>query len=111
MDHSRHTLTLTGSGKDRTRAFAAAMGQVQSSVAAQVTGVCFRVEPEELTVVSAAEHRWTERFLGVLFPRQRSRFEITLRVRARVAALDLDGVDFPVHEERLTPTQHLLHMR
>ncbi|MFE6160697.1 DUF4312 family protein [Streptomyces sp. NPDC056486] len=111
MKQSRHTLRLTGSGPTREKAFATAIGQVQSTVGKRTDGVCFRVEPLELEVVSAAEHRWTERFLGLLFPRTRQRFEITLRVEVQVASLDLDAVDFTVREERLSPLQHALHMR
>ncbi|MEU6840461.1 DUF4312 family protein [Streptomyces sp. NPDC046716] len=111
MKQSRHTLRLSGSGPTREKAFATAIGQVQSEVAKRTDGVNFRVEPLELDVVSAVEHRWTERFLGLLFPRTRQRFEITLRVEVQVASLDLDAVDFTVREERLSSLQHALHMR
>lgn len=111
MRRTRHTLHLTGSGPTRERAFAAAMAQVQHAVGERTTGVCFRVEPVDLEVVSAVEHRWTERFLGVLFPRRRAGYELTLRIEVRAAALDLDAVDFSVREERLSPLQHALHMR
>ncbi|MFJ8749629.1 DUF4312 family protein [Streptomyces sp. NPDC102441] len=111
MDTSEHTLRLTGAGPTKERAFGAAMRQVQSAATGKGDGVAFRVEPVALEVLSAAEHRRTERFLGVLFARRRVHFEITVRVRVRVTSLDLDSVDFAVREEKLTPTQHLLHMR
>ncbi|MFI5665086.1 DUF4312 family protein [Streptomyces sp. NPDC051684] len=111
MKQTRHTLRLTGSGPTRDKAFATAIGQVQAAVDKKTDGVCFRVEPLELDVVSAVEHRWTERFLGLLFPRTRQRFELTLRVEVQVASLDLESVDFAVREERLSPVQHALHMR
>jgi len=108
---TRHTLRLTGSGPTREKAFAAAMRQVQQAVGERTDGVCFRVEPVRLTVLSAVEHRWTERFLGLLFPRKRSRFELTLRIDVRAFALDVDGLHFSVREEQLTPLQHVLQMR
>ncbi|WP_306321978.1 MULTISPECIES: DUF4312 family protein [unclassified Streptomyces] len=111
MKQTRHTLRLTGSGPTRDKALATAIGQVQATVDKLTDGVCFRVEPLELEVVSAVEHRWTERFLGLLFPRTRKRFELALRVEVQVASLDLESVDFTVREERLTPLQHALHMR
>ncbi|MFG7942245.1 DUF4312 family protein [Streptomyces cacaoi] len=111
MNHTRQVLRLTGSGPSRHKAFADAMAQVQRAAGERAPGVCYRVEPVDLQVVSAVEHRWTERFLGLLFARTRSRFELTLRIEVRVAALDLDGLDFTLREERLTPLQHALHMR
>nr|WP_272922556.1 DUF4312 family protein [Streptomyces sp. SID5785] len=104
-------MRLSGSGPTREKAFATAIGQVQSEVARLTDGVNFRVEPLELDVVSAVEHRWTERFLGLLFPRTRQRFEITLSIQVQVASLDLDALDFTVREERLSPVRHALHMR
>lgn len=111
MKHTRHILRLTGTGPTRDKAFADAMARVRQAAGDRVTGVCFRVEPVDLEVVEAVEHRWTERFLGLLFARTRSRYALTLRIEVRVAALDLDAVDFTVREERLSPLQHALRMR
>lgn len=111
MNTSEQTLRLTGTGPTKERAFGAAMRQVQSAASGEGDGVTFRVEPLSLEVLSAAEHRRTERFLGFLFARSRIHFEITVRVQVRVTSLDLDSVDFAVREEKLTTTQHLLHMR
>ncbi|MEU8708223.1 DUF4312 family protein [Streptomyces sp. NPDC048565] len=111
MNTVEQTLRLTGTGPTKERAFGAAMRQVQSAATGEGGGVTFRVEPLSLDVLSAAEHRRTERFLGVLFARRRVHFEITVRVRVRITSLDLDSVDFAVREEKLTATQHLLHMR
>ncbi|MDX3767460.1 DUF4312 family protein [Streptomyces sp. NBC_01707] len=105
------TVRVTGTGPTRERAFAAAMQQVRQEVGKQVDGVCYRVEPQSLEVASATEYRWTERFLGLLFARARRRFELNLLVRVRAGHLDLEGLDFIVREERLTPLQHALHMR
>ncbi len=111
MNTAERTLRLTGTGPTKERAFGTAMRQVQSAATGEADGIAFRVEPLSLDVLSAVEHRRTERFLGILFARKRVHFEITVRVRVRVTSLDLDGVDFAVREERLTPAQHLLHMR
>lgn len=111
IQQTRHTVRVSGTGPTRERAFAAAMQQIQGRVGKETTGVCFRVEPLDVTVLSAVEHRWTERFLGLLFPRSRRKFTLTLRIETRVMAIDLDAVDFSVREERLTPLQHALHMR
>ncbi|WP_326687465.1 MULTISPECIES: DUF4312 family protein [unclassified Streptomyces] len=111
MKHTRHVLRLSGSGPSRHKAFADAMAKVQKTAGEKTTGVCFRVEPVDLEVVEAVEHRWTERFLGLLFARSRSRFSLTLKIEVRVASLDLDALEFSVREERLSPLQHALHMR
>lgn len=111
MNESRTTVRISGTGPTRERAFAAALQQVQARVGKETKGICFRVEPLDITVVSAVEHRWTEKFLGVLFPRERKRFELTLKIDVRVVALDLTAVDFSVREERLSPLQHALRMR
>ncbi|ROQ60239.1 uncharacterized protein (TIGR03578 family) [Streptomyces sp. 840.1] len=111
MNHSEQTLRLTGTGPTKERAFGAVMRQVQSAAAGKDGGVTFRVEPLALEVLSAEEHHRTERFLGVLFPRKRVHYEISMNVRVRITSLDLDAVDFAVREEKLSTTQHLLQMR
>ncbi|MGD3107334.1 DUF4312 family protein [Streptomyces sp. YGL11-2] len=111
MNEERRTVRVDGAGPTRERAFAAALRQVAAAVGEAVDGVCYRVEPLAVEVVSAVEHRWTERFLGLLFPRECRRYELTLRIEVRVAALDPDAIAFTVREERLTPLQHALRMR
>ncbi|MFE5046971.1 DUF4312 family protein [Streptomyces sp. NPDC056637] len=111
MIEDRHTVRVSGTGPTREKAFAAAMQQVSGAVGKLTDGVCFRVEPLAVDVASAVERRWTERFLGLLFARERRSYELTLRIEVRTAALDLDAVEFSVREEQLTPLQHALHMR
>ncbi|MGW6139264.1 DUF4312 family protein [Streptomyces sp. NPDC055140] len=111
MIEDRHTVRVSGTGPTREKAFAAAMQQVSGAVGKLTDGVCFRVEPLAVEIASAVEHRWTERFLGLLFARERRSYELTLRIEVRTAALDLDAIAFSVREERLTPLQHALHMR
>jgi uncharacterized protein (TIGR03578 family) len=105
------TVRITGTGPTRQRCLGDALRQVQREVGRKVRGTSFRIEPTALRIVSAVEHQHTERFLGLLFPRKRSKFALTVDVEVRVASVDLDAVKFRVRTEELGRGQHLLQMR
>ncbi|GLY66114.1 DUF4312 family protein [Amycolatopsis taiwanensis] len=105
------TVRLTGTGTTKERCFGDALRQVQREVGRKVRGTSFRIEPTALRIVSAVEHQRTERFLGLLFPRKRSKFVLTIDVEVRVASVDLGAVKFGVRTEKLGRGQHLLQLR
>lgn len=104
-------IEVTGVGPTRERAFAEAMAQVQTGVAEAVRGIPIRIEPSEVTVLSASENRRTERFMGLFLPRTRSRFALSLRVTAAVTVFPLADVDFTVDGDGPTTIQRILQMR
>ena len=76
------------------QAFAAALGQVQSSLLKDNPRVMLRIEPLEVRVLKAEESVRVEKFLFFFLPRQRREFRVQLEITVKVSSLDVDKVDF-----------------
>jgi uncharacterized protein (TIGR03578 family) len=105
------TLTVVGRAEKKENAFAKAFAQIQAEVKKRVSGLVIRIEPQDVEVESAVATRYTERFLGLLFPRERTRYEITVRVTVLVTTIDIDAIQFQERVEQLNPLQRVLYMR
>jgi uncharacterized protein (TIGR03578 family) len=88
------TVTVTGTAETKEKALAIAMSHIKKEVEKDTKGVLFRIEPLDLTVKQAKEVSYKERFLGVLFPRIRTHYELTLQVKVRLGLIDLEKVPF-----------------
>jgi len=111
MKTVEYILSLAGQGETKEAALSKLFSQVQGEVRKSVKGAPIRVEPKDLKIVSADVTRYTERFLGILFPRARSRYSIQARVTVQVTVLDLDTIQFTEHKEQLSSFQHVLKLR
>ena len=85
---------VNGKGATRQQAFAAALGQVQSSLLKDNPRVMLRIEPLEVRVLKAEESVRVEKFLFFFLPRQRREFRVQLEIRVKVSSLDVDKVYF-----------------
>ena len=105
-----HTLTLSGVAETKEMAFNQIFSQIKNKIAQEIPGIPLRIEPQNVEVVQAKETLYTERFLGIFFPRQRTRYEITAKITLRLQWIDPAKIDFDREERHLTRTQHLLRM-
>ncbi|WP_026974162.1 DUF4312 family protein [Alicyclobacillus contaminans] len=105
------TLTLTGRGETREAAIGKLLSQVQGAVRKSVKGLPIRIEPKGIEIVSADVTRYTERFLGLLFPRERSLYTLKANVTVQVTILDPDEIEFKEYREAFRRTQRLLNLR
>lgn len=85
---------VSGKGATRQQAFAAALGQVQTTLLRETQQVLLRIEPQDVSVVDARERSWTERFLFIFLPRQRHEFSVTLDITVNMVTLDTSQVNF-----------------
>ena len=88
------TVIVKGSAETKEKALAGAMSHIKGEVGKNIKGILFRIEPLDLNIIDAKEFSYQERFLGLLFPRVRTHYELTLQVRARIGFIDLDKVTF-----------------
>jgi len=88
------TVIVEGSAETKEKALALAMSHIKKEVEKETNGMLFRIEPLDLTVMQAKEVSYKERFLGVLFPRIRTHYELTLQVKVRLGLIELDKVPF-----------------
>lgn len=85
---------VTGQGDSKQRAFAIALNQVQKQVFKNTNNVMLRIEPLDISVVSAIEKITTERFLFIFLPRKKTFYDITLDVSVNVTFIDLNDIKF-----------------
>ena len=85
---------VTGQGDSKQRALAIALNQVQKQMLKNTNNVMLRIEPLDVSVVSAIEKITTERFLFIFLPRKKTFYDITLDVSVNVTFLDLNDIKF-----------------
>ncbi|WP_134684062.1 DUF4312 family protein [Brevibacillus migulae] len=88
------TLTLSGAAETKEGAFNKIFGQIKTAISKQVSEVIVRIEPQEVEVLSAKEAIHTEKFLGFLFPRQRTTYEITAKISVRLGIIEVSKIEF-----------------
>jgi uncharacterized protein (TIGR03578 family) len=103
-----HTVTVKGLAETKDGALGKALGQIQKTVSSEIAGVVFRIEPLGMEVVYASESSYTERFLGILFPRVRTKYELELRVNVRVVLIDVEKIPFKNGNKQLSTIQRFL---
>lgn len=93
------TLTLTGRGDTKEAAFNQIFGQIKQAIAKEIHELVIRIEPQEIEILAARETVYTERFLGILFPRRRTKYEIQAKVGVRLGVILLSQISFTQEQE------------
>lgn len=104
-------LTLTGRGDSKQKAFQQIFAQVKMAVAKNNPDILLRIEPMDVEVVTAKSVRYTDRFFGLFLPREKVRYELTVKVKVNVRTVCLAEIEFTEEEERLSKVQRVLRMR
>ena len=89
---------VSGRGENKAAAFASALNSVSKKIVKESDDVLVRIEPMDITVLSAIEKEYTERFLFFLFPRKRHAYEVQLNVEVAIRLVDLAEVPFSREE-------------
>ncbi|MDP4098348.1 DUF4312 family protein [Paenibacillus sp. P96] len=105
------TLTITGSGESERAAFQHILNEMKKQVTANDADMMLQIEPRNMEVLSAAKTVRTEKFLGILFPRTRTRYEVKAKITVMLRYMDLSKIEYEVHEEKQTAIQHVIRMR
>ena len=106
-----HTVTLSGTGETKEMAFNHIFSQIKPLISRTFSQVIIQIEPQEAEILSATETVSTERFLGVLFPREKIRYQVDLRIQLRLKTIDLAQIPFEQRVETLSPLQRALQLR
>ncbi|AIF52751.1 DUF4312 family protein [Pelosinus sp. UFO1] len=107
----KHTLSLRGTGESKERAFNDVFSQIKPLVAKTFSNIVLQIEPQEVEVVSAIETSYTEKFLGILFPRKRIRYDIAVNITVRLRMIDMTEIQFEKRNEELSTVQRVLRMQ
>ncbi|EGL13068.1 MULTISPECIES: DUF4312 family protein [unclassified Paenibacillus] len=105
------TLVVSGMSETKQGAFQQALTRMKSQISKETSDVLLQIEPQDVEVVSAHLTQYSEKFLGFLFPRTRTRYEVTLRITVKLKYVNLSEVEFTENKENLSKYQRLLHMR
>lgn len=105
------TLTLTGTGESERAAFQHILNEMKKQVTRNDADMMLQIEPRNMEVLSAVRTVRTEKFLGILFPRTRTRYEIKATITVMLRYMDLSKIEYEVHEEKQTAIQHVMRMR
>ncbi|MBD2790780.1 DUF4312 family protein [Xenorhabdus sp. 42] len=85
---------VRGSGDTRRKAIADALNAVQRTVLQGTSHIILRIEPKNISVVSATSKMTEEKFLFFFLPRQRELYSVVLDVTVNVTLLDVQAIDF-----------------
>jgi uncharacterized protein (TIGR03578 family) len=107
----QHTLSLSGTGESKEKAFHDVFSQIKPVVAKTIAGIILQIEPQTVEVVSAMETSSVEKFLGFLFPRKRIRYDIVVAITVRLRMIDLTKIEFEKRSEEISGVQRILRMQ
>lgn len=78
------TLTLTGTGETREAALNAILTKMRQQIHKEVGGPILFMAPTHVEIADASETKETEKFLGLLWARTRTRINLEARIQVEV---------------------------
>lgn len=105
------TLTVSGSAETKQGAFQQALTRMKAELSKETKDMLLQIEPRDVEIVSATQSSYREAFLGFLFPRTRTRYDLLIRVTVKLRTVALDQVEFVDKSDRASAFQRILKMR
>lgn len=87
-------VVVAGKGDTKQAAFSSALSEIQKKVLKESSDVLLRIEPRAVTILSAEEVSYTERFLFFFFPRTRTHYQVELKVEVEMTLVEMASVPF-----------------
>jgi uncharacterized protein (TIGR03578 family) len=106
-----YTLTVTGADETKRDAFQQVLTRTKTQIAKEIPDILLQIVPQNIEVLSATKTSYREKFLGLLFPRERTRYEITAKVTVTLRMVKLSEVTFTELPEQLPMFKRILKMR
>lgn len=101
MNKKTQYIQIKGEGPDKVAAISTALNNIQKQVLKESSDVTLRIEPKEVTVLSAEEIQFTERFMFFFFKRVCNKYRVLLEVKIELLEIQTDKISFTVIEEPL----------
>ncbi len=87
---TREVVSVQGSStKSKEDALGNAFAMLQKAVSGRVKGIIVYMKPVDVEVEDYRETKKKERYLGILFSREKTTYSVKLRVEVEVSAIDL----------------------
>ncbi|MFG1173262.1 DUF4312 family protein [Erwiniaceae bacterium CAU 1747] len=88
------TVSVSGQGDSKGKAFADALSRVQNTVLKSTNKILLRIEPVNVQVLRATERVKTEKFLFFFLARERRLYRVELAIVVNVSVIDVGQVVF-----------------
>lgn len=111
LSHREETLLLEGQGETEREALQHILGQVKTRLEVQGGEILLRIEPRDMKIVDASIRIYTEKFMGILFPRERKLYTIRAQVTVSVCSVLPGSIPYREEREKLSAARHVLEMR
>jgi uncharacterized protein (TIGR03578 family) len=103
------TLTLSAAGDTMETALNRVFSEIKPAVARTYAGkMVVEIRLKDARTISATETVYTERFLGLLFPRQKSRYHVTLAITVQLRMIAVAEITVEKETEKLSLLQRCL---
>jgi uncharacterized protein (TIGR03578 family) len=106
-----YSLMVTGADETKRDAFQQVLTRMKAQIAKEIPDILLQIVPKDIEVLSATQTSYKEKFLGLLFPRERTRYEITAKVTVTLRIVKLTEVVFTELPEQLPVFKRILKMR
>jgi uncharacterized protein (TIGR03578 family) len=106
-----YTLIVTGTDETKRDAFQQVLTRMKTQIAKEIPDILLQIIPQNIEVLTATQTSYKEKFLGLLFPRVRTRYEITAKVTVTLRIVKLSEVAFTELPEQLPVFKRILKMR
>lgn len=111
LKETLEVLQLDGCGDSEEQALQALFQKIRPALDTRNTELFLQIEPQAIEIVDAVQRTYTERFLGILFPRRRKKYEITAKITVRIRSFSKQEIVYRQEEEKLSMAKHILEMR
>ena len=88
------TVTVSGKGDSKGKAFADALSRVQNTVLKSTSKILLRIEPVDVQVLRATQSVKTEKFLFFFLARERRLYSLDLAIPVNFTVVVAEQVDF-----------------
>ena len=104
-------LELFGQGESEAEALQQIFSQIKPQLEKNSPDIIIRLEPKAMKIIDAACQAYTEKFLGLFFPRERLRYIITAQITVTACTIPAGSINYRQEKENLTLMRHILEMR
>lgn len=101
MQSMEITVRVSGKGNSKQEALNRALYKIQKQVMKLYPeSMILRIEPVDVTVVSANEMKYSEKFLFFFFKRTRENFDVTLDIKIHLSLIAIKEVSFNIRNQK-----------
>lgn len=111
LSHREEKFMLEGQGGTEREALQHIFHQIKPHLEEKGGEILLRIEPRNMEITDASVRVYTEKFMGILFPRERKVYMIRAEVTVSVCSVLPGSISYREEREHLSVVRHILEMR